>query len=585
MVQNLDKIISDLKFVNEKLINRLDKIEPVLAKDKYQIEDVDFLKSVDFQVERFESFIEILLPLLETDDEGVLLKKSLIHNFLYSTLLQTKKRFDAIFNDDYQFDDDKLNDYKTRFFELGYCVEFIDNFIDDLRNQRLCFILLFAYFTNNKGLFDFNELVKTANNESDLVKRKKLYLSEYDRVNLLWLKTNNSFKSNIPLNPDEIDETEPYNEEADEEYQATKRYYFEFLDNCQKAIESIDFQLENTLHFKGNEKSMSAESDNTSELETADIEYPENYKLNGGVITFGFYDINEFYRFFISKNSNTEFFLVDKLEILLAYYASIYKKNCDDYWETWKFDPNYFNEFIPGELLSEFNLQLHNHIRPLNNHEINKYLTVSIQQFRTQTPEKRKNVFCEIYHDVYWYPNYMKYTGSTERDNYVLHVWKNYSNHFHLFQEAVQNVYDIFKASLTVGNSHILYNNLSENSGKQNKSAVLKSNLFDNDFFELKKIKSLSHDGQSKLIELIAYSEVPYKIAMFEFLGYFKFFEFEKSMTKTAMFKKIAAIIDCSEQTVKGNYYSLNESSEIDKSRYTAHLHKEKVKTDYNSLK
>ena len=43
MVQNLDKIISDLKFVNEKLINRLDKIEPVLAKDKYQIEDVDFL--------------------------------------------------------------------------------------------------------------------------------------------------------------------------------------------------------------------------------------------------------------------------------------------------------------------------------------------------------------------------------------------------------------------------------------------------------------------------------------------------------------------------------------------------------------
>ena len=246
MVQNLDKIISDLKFVNEKLINRLDKIEPVLAKDKYQIEDVDFLKSVDFQVERFESFIEILLPLLETDDEGVLLKKSLIHNFLYSTLLQTKKRFDAIFNDDYQFDDDKLNDYKTRFFELGYCVQFIDNFIDDLRNQRLCFILLFAYFTNNKGLFDFNELVKTANNESDLVKRKKLYLSEYDRVNLIWLKTNNSFKNNILLNPDEIDENEPYNEEADEEYQATKQYYFDFLDNCQKAIESINFQIKNS---------------------------------------------------------------------------------------------------------------------------------------------------------------------------------------------------------------------------------------------------------------------------------------------------------------------------------------------------
>ena len=179
----------------------------------------------------------------------------------------------------------------------------------------------------------------------------------------------------------------------------------------------------------------------------------------------------------------------------------------------------------------------------------------------------------------------MKYTGSTERDNYVLHVWKNYSNHFHLFQEAVQNVYDIFKASLTVGNSHILNNNLSENSGKQNKSAVLKSNLFDNDFFELKKVKSLSHDGQSKLIELLVLNDIPYRIALFDFLGFLKYLVNEKLLTNTAIHKKISALFECSSDTIKGNMLALNEHSKIDKDRYTSHLHIEKVKTDYYSLK
>ena len=143
MDNNLDIISSELKALNEELKHFLDKIEPVLYKDNYQIEDIDFLKTIDFQVIEMQSFNKILWPLLETDDEGILLKKSLINNLL-SSLLQTKKRVDAIFENDLKTSQDKLNEYKSRFFELGYCIEFIDNFLDDLQRQRIWLFLLFA---------------------------------------------------------------------------------------------------------------------------------------------------------------------------------------------------------------------------------------------------------------------------------------------------------------------------------------------------------------------------------------------------------------------------------------------------------
>ena len=246
MDYNLDIISSELKALDDELKHFLDKIEPVLYKDNYQIEDIDFLKTIDFQVIEIQSFNKILWPLLETDDEGILLKKSLINNLL-SSLLQTKKRVDAIFENDLKTSQDKLNEYKSRFFELSYCIEFIDNFLDDLQRQRIWLFLLFAMSSNN-DLFDFNELTRTASKETDLEKRKKLYLDEYDRVYMLWLKNENNFKSRINDDLVEMGECEQYDEEKDEEFQDLKRHYFDFLDKCQKAIESINFQIKNSSH-------------------------------------------------------------------------------------------------------------------------------------------------------------------------------------------------------------------------------------------------------------------------------------------------------------------------------------------------
>lgn len=117
------------------------------------------------------------------------------------------------------------------------------------------------------------------------------------------------------------------------------------------------------------------------------------------------------------------------------------------------------------------------------------------------------------------------------------------------------------------------------------KNKTLFDNLFTLDFWNLFKTKSLSHDSQSKLIELLVLNETPYSIAMFEYVGFFRYLESEKRLTKTDIFKKLAAIFECSKDCIKGNYYALDEHSKYDKSRYTSHLHKEKVKTDYHSLK
>ncbi len=383
-----------------------------------------------------------------------------------------------------------------------------------------------------------------------------------------------------------IELLENYNYDLTVEQNRCKRI---LVDEIQNYYDSYlkDFFAE--LQSTENETPVVNETVIDSEIKSENDNYilPENYIQNGGIITTGSYELDEYYRYFITKNTNKELFLVDKLEISLAHYASNYKKNCDDYWETYQFDPNFFNDFIPGDFLSEFNMALHDFIKPLNNQEINRYLSTSINQFKTHTPDKRKDIFCVIYHDVYWYPNYMEYTGSSARDNYVLHVWNQFSKHFYLFQEATQSAYDIFKASLINGSANNIGNSYSvDNTHNKNKSELLKSDLFENGFFEITKVKSLTHDGQSKLIDLLELNDTPYIIAMFDFLGYFKYLTNEHGLTNSKIHSKVGSWLNTNTQTIKCNMLVLNEKSALrENNRYTAHLHKEKVKTDYYSLK
>lgn len=148
------------------------------------------------------------------------------------------------------------------------------------------------------------------------------------------------------------------------------------------------------------------------------------------------------------QNNDDEISIVEELENRLVIEALEYKRKIDELWEIHKFDPTYFDSFIAGPLLNEFSKSIFERIRPLNNQEINRYLSLSLQQFKTHTPPIRRKAFLLDYHDTYWFPNAMAYKGEDYANRYATHVWKHYTNHFHLFKKAFQKIYDDFRVGL-----------------------------------------------------------------------------------------------------------------------------------------
>lgn len=187
------------------------------------------------------------------------------------------------------------------------------------------------------------------------------------------------------------------------------------------------------------------------------------------------------------QNTNKdELLIVDKLENKLAIEAADYNHHMNENWQTHKFDPLYFDNFIAGRLLDDFKQSIYAHIKPLNNQEINKYLSLSLQQFKTHTPPKRHRVFLRIYYHTYWYPNHMEYKHEDYMTRFATHVWKHYTNHFELYKKTVEAIYHEFKMGLVgyedtpkvkpskkANTRSFLYKNLSI--GAENLTDLLKS--------------------------------------------------------------------------------------------------------------
>lgn len=118
----------------------------------------------------------------------------------------------------------------------------------------------------------------------------------------------------------------------------------------------------------------------------------------------------------------------------------------------------------------------------------------------------------------------------------------------------------------------------------------LKQALLENGFFNLPKVMELKEQSQEELIKLICSNEVPYKIAMFDFLGFIDYFLTEYASTRTEMYRHFAEIFcgvnkPVSKRTVQGNINDLLKKPENRDPRYTASMHKEIVKNHHNTLK
>jgi len=143
-----------------------------------------------------------------------------------------------------------------------------------------------------------------------------------------------------------------------------------------------------------------------------------------------------------------EILLVEELENRLAIEGVNYKRRFEEDWENTKFDPTYFDSFISGPLYAEFITAIYDRIKPLNSHEINRFLTLSLAQFKTHTPERRERAFVLNYWHLHWFPNIIDDNVSEYDEKYAKHILKHYVNHFYLFKEATEKALNDFKQGL-----------------------------------------------------------------------------------------------------------------------------------------
>ncbi len=143
-----------------------------------------------------------------------------------------------------------------------------------------------------------------------------------------------------------------------------------------------------------------------------------------------------------------ELLLVEELENSLIREGIYYMGKIENDWESNKFDPTYFDTYITGSLYTEFLSLIYERIKPLNNQEISRFLTLSVAQFKTHTPNSRQKDFVLNYWNTYWFPNEMGVIANEHEEKYAKHILKHYANHFNLFKEAAEKALEDFRAGL-----------------------------------------------------------------------------------------------------------------------------------------
>ncbi|MEP7168676.1 MAG: hypothetical protein ABI855_04845 [Bacteroidota bacterium] len=157
--------------------------------------------------------------------------------------------------------------------------------------------------------------------------------------------------------------------------------------------------------------------------------------------------IEQFFTSNYGLGASEEMLLPEVLENRLIIEGVGYKRALSDSWKELKFDEEYFRKFIPNRLMNEFVESIFIRIERLNNHEINKFLTLSIAQFDQFNPVNRKKEFIQKFAEAYWHPNHMEKISETEERaaNYILN---DFIPFYPRFKEAVEKFLSDFRSGL-----------------------------------------------------------------------------------------------------------------------------------------
>lgn len=105
------------------------------------------------------------------------------------------------------------------------------------------------------------------------------------------------------------------------------------------------------------------------------------------------------------------------------------------------FDPLDLDRRIQGDILDLFIKYIYVRSKPLSSVEINNWLTISLNQFKTHSPDKRKEFLREAYLDYASYGNYktrLKKEFYSNEESFFELIFDSYNRNFHLFEEATE---------------------------------------------------------------------------------------------------------------------------------------------------
>jgi hypothetical protein len=150
--------------------------------------------------------------------------------------------------------------------------------------------------------------------------------------------------------------------------------------------------------------------------------------------------------------------------------------------------------------------------------------------------------------------------------------------------DKIKSIFNSPKKSQAVDDS-ILNGTVSQSEKDTLNIGILKKSLKDYGFFDLPLVKALEPEKLTKLIYELHSNEIPFCIAMLDYLGFLKNLRKVNFNTKKEMYDYLAIIFYTAVRTIKGNVAVLDDFSKENRARYTAHNFKQQVITDYQRLK
>ena len=118
----------------------------------------------------------------------------------------------------------------------------------------------------------------------------------------------------------------------------------------------------------------------------------------------------------------------------------------------------------------------------------------------------------------------------------------------------------------------------------EEKLKYFKAQLNDHGFFNLTAVDMLSDDSKYNLIKTIFTKGLPYAIAMFDYLDFFKILG-ELYINKNMIHREVSNWFNSDERSIRGYINVLNITSKEDKDKYTTRDYKEIVENDYIFIK